>query len=80
VLAILQMNLKVLHAFTRAWRIQLARTVETLDAWQILVQEVLVGLACGDWLATRWVDGAVLHDGLEPVVRIGAVELGESQS
>lgn len=79
-LAILQMNLKVLHAFTWTRRIQLARTVETLDARQILVREVLVGLACGDWLATCWVNGAVFHDGLEPVVRIGAVELGEGLS
>jgi hypothetical protein len=69
-LANLQMDFKILDAFSRSCCIQLAGTVKTFDARQILVRKMPVAFIRWRWLSSRRVDSTMLHEGLEPVVGI----------
>ena len=44
--------------------------IQALDPRQIFVREMPVALVCRYWQSSRWVDRAMLHGSLEPVVGI----------
>ena len=91
-LSILQMHFKIIHRHRWAWGIQLPRTIQTPDPWEISKFKLLAGSLCGsgglvgvvsgdgvgDGEAGFRIDGCVAHRAFEGVVGVGAFEACEA--
>ena len=77
---VLQMYLEIIDSRLRPWRIQLARTIQTLYSWVIHVLRVRgrrLVRACVDGQVGNGRNGGVAHCALEEIIGVSLLELGE---
>ena len=59
--AILQMRLKILRSHARSGNVQLSRTIQTPNPWQVLVIKMAVVIVCRKRATSHRIDGGVFH-------------------